>query len=116
MKDWLVARIEKALAHGLGTHTFDDVVRALAAGEFQIFHNEGAVCITEIKQTPRKKFLQIFLVAGRLQDLKALQPEVLQFGRDQGCDFVLGGGRMGWQKVATPGWDKQWVVHKYDLS
>ncbi len=115
MHDWLIRRIEKALEQGLGTHTFDDVAEALAKGEMQIFYNDGAVCITEIKQAPRKRYLSIFLVAGRMQDLTELQAKVEQFGRDQGCDFIAGGGRLGWQKVATPGWKKQWVVYTFDL-
>jgi hypothetical protein len=116
MHDWLIARVEKALEHGLGTHTFSDVAKALAEGEMQIFFNEAAVCITEIKQAPRKRYLSIFLVAGRLSELKELEPQIIQFGRDQNCDFVAGCGRLGWQKVATPGWKKRWVVHSFDLN
>lgn len=116
MKDWLIKRIERALEIGLGTHTFDDLLKALASGEMQIFYNDDAVCVTEIKSAPRKRYLNIFLAAGKLEKLKELQPEIVKFGQDQGCDFIAGGGRLGWQKVATPGWSKRWVVHTYDLT
>lgn len=115
MHDLLIQRVRRALEHGLNTHTFDDVSEALISGEMQAFWNDNAVCITEIKQAPRKRYLSIFLVAGRLEALKALEPQVIEFGRAQGCDFVAGSGRLGWQKVATKGWTKKWVVHTYDL-
>ena len=116
MSEHLIPRIARALKHGLGTHTVEDVAGALAAGEMQVFFNDAAICVTEIKQAPRKKFLSIFLVAGELAALKQLQPQVLQFGRNQNCDFVLGSGRIGWQKVATEGWAKRWVVHTFNLN
>ena len=114
-RERLLTKIEKALSFGLGTHTVNDVFDLIKSGQMQIFYTEESAVVTEIKQAPRKKYMCIFLVAGKLDGLKRLQYEVIQFAKDQGCDFISGGGRLGWSKVATEGWKKRWVLHTYDL-
>ena len=116
MSDFLLKRMEKALRFGLGTHTMADVFRSLETGEMQLFSNEEGVCITEIKQAPRKKYMSIFLVAGRLAALRKIYPDVIKYAEEHDCSFILGGGRMGWTKVAYPEWSKQFVTYKLDLT
>jgi hypothetical protein len=108
--------MEKALRFGLETHTMADVFRSLETGEMQLFSNEEGVCITEIKQAPRKKYMSIFLVAGRLTALRKIYPDVIKYAEEHDCSFILGGGRMGWTKVAYPEWSKQFVTYKLDLT
>jgi hypothetical protein len=116
MSEFLLKRMEKALKIGLETHTMDDVLQCLHNGEMQMFANEEGVCITEIKQTPRKKYMSVFLLAGRLPALRELYPVVVEHAKEQGCDFILGGGRMGWEKAVYPDWSKQFVTYKLDLK
>jgi len=116
MSDFLLKRMEKALRFGLETHTMEDVFHCLEAGTMQLFSNEEGVCITEIKQAPRKKYMSVFLLAGRLPALRELYPVVIKYAEDNGCDFVLGAGRMGWEKAVYPDWDKQFVTYKLDLT
>jgi len=115
MSEFLLKRMEKALKVGLETHTMADVFRCLETGEMQIFSNEEGVCITEIKQAPRKKYMSVFLLAGRLPALRKLYPTVVNYAKEQGCDFILGGGRLGWEKAVHPDWSKQFVTYKLDL-
>ena len=61
--DEIIRRIEKALAHGNNTHTWEDVRQGLLEGSYQIFWNVHGVCITEIVQAPQKKILA--LLCGR---------------------------------------------------
>jgi len=111
----LVRRIKKALKHGLDTHSYDDLVAGLDSGTFQMFADDDGVVVTEIRVAPQKRYLNIVLVAGELETLKNMQPRLVEFGRANGCEFILGSGRLGWEKVATPGWKRRWVAHTLDI-
>jgi len=115
-KDKIVRRIKKALKKGGDTHTFDDMVKLLTEGRLQMFENGESVCVTEILSAPQKRYLSIFLAAGNMDELKELQPRIVQFARENGCKFIQACGRMGWEKVATDGWKKRWVVHTLDVA
>lgn len=97
----LIQRLKKALVLGGGTHDWVDIKTGLYEGIYQIFWNEGAAVVTEVVQAPRKKYLNVFLAAGRLRDVIELQHKVVQFGNEMGCDFVRAIGRLGWKKYES---------------
>lgn len=95
----IIQRIKKALHHGGDTHTWEDVCQGLVEGKFQIFWNDYGVCITEIMVSPRTKYLNAFIVAGKLPGVMDLQEQVENFAREQSCKFMLTTARHGWKKV-----------------
>ena len=114
--DEIIRRIEKALAHGGNTHSWDDVRHGLIEGEFQIFYNAGGVCITEIVQSPRIRTLHVFVAAGLKDAVLALQPDLVAFGLSQGCSRITAVGRFGWGKILPKlGWKKAHVAMTFDL-
>jgi len=88
-KTELVRRIKKALKYGLDTHNYDDLVAGLDSGAFQMFADDDGVVVTEIRVAPQKRYLNIILVAGELETLKNMQPRLIKFGRENGCEFTL---------------------------
>jgi len=103
--DEIIRRIEKALAHGGDTHTWDDVRHGLIEGKFQIFWNDFGACITEIVDAPKKRYLNCFVVAGQLPEVMDLQKDVDTFALVHGCSYIMTSARMGWQKVLPDyGW------------
>ena len=97
------ARIEKALAHGGGTHTLADVADLVKSGKAQWWDNGDGMIITEIHEFPRLKAVHYWLVAGALRDCLALQHDIDPWALKQGCTIATAVGRRGWGRAA-PGW------------
>lgn len=115
--DEIVRRIEKALVHGGGTHTWDDLREGLIRGEYQIFYNEGGALVTEVVKYPRANVLHCLVGAGDLDAVLALQPEMRRFGATHQCKFISTIGRVGWERVLPKhGWKKTHVAFTYDLE
>lgn len=106
----ILKRMEKALALPFSSHNFNDVVDALRAGDMQAFWNDDAIVVTEICVSPRRKYLNIFLAAGSLEGVYALQTQIAAFATQNGItEPVQGTMRPGWGKhLKKRGW-KKWA-------
>lgn len=110
-------QIEAALAHGSGTHTFEDVVADLAGGRMQLWPGHESVVVTEIREFPRAKVLHVVLAGGTLKALEPMLEPLLNWGRAQGCSRVMMLGRPGWTRtfLAAAGWTPTAVLMEADL-
>lgn len=106
----LQKRLAKALKLAGDTHTIEDIQHAVARGEMQCFANEDSFVITEISQTPKAKYLNIFLAVGNMSVVSFL-PDIEKFAEDNSCQWVQAIGRPGW-KVILPknGYEETHVV------
>lgn len=116
----LSGHIEAALAYtgDPPTHTLEDIRDAVADGRLQMWPTENSVVFTEILQYPRKRVLNFFLAGGNLDDMKALQPIILEWGRSQGCDVATFIGRPGWSRTfltRADGWSPTMLVFEREL-
>lgn len=103
----ILERMEKACSLPFASHSLADVIAALKAGHMQAFWNDEAVVVTEICTTPRRRFLNIHLVAGSLDSVLALQTQVASFARKQGLTEVQATCRPGWfRRLKKRGWEK----------
>jgi hypothetical protein len=110
-------RLQKALDLAGNTHEIDDVVAGVRSGALQAFSSENAFVVTEIAVAPRKKWLNVFLAVGQLDEVMELQPQVEAFGREQGCEFMVMTGRKGWLKVLPEyGWRENGVSYARPLQ
>lgn len=110
--DELKLKICRALEQDGGTYCIDDVFRDLEVGAMQAFSKNQTIVITQIVQAPRKRWLNIFVVAGSSKDAMSLQDEVMQFAADKGCEFMAMTGRKGWSKILPKfGWSEQSVSY-----
>lgn len=107
----IVRRIEEALAID-GTHNWQDMREMLIDGRCQIFWSDHGAWITEILAGPRKKFLNVWVVAGELPEVMEIQKQVERHARENGCKvMVVRGARLGWKNIAKAyGWDTRAVV------
>jgi hypothetical protein len=112
----LYRRYRKTLEKA-GTYLSEDIQDAVEAGTMQAFHNGSALVITQIQQFPRRRYLQVVIVCGELGSIEALQPEVVKFARDHGCDFLLATtSRFGWDAVMPRlGWEKVGSVFRLEM-
>jgi hypothetical protein len=104
--------IEEALRYAGGTHTFDDIVDGVAAGTLQFWPGRTSAIVTEILETPRKKILHFFLAGGTLAELETMLPEIVAWGKAQGCTVTTLVGRKGWERtfITRQGWKPTLVV------
>ena len=106
-----IAGLEKALVHSGATHTLRDVLDKIVSGDAQAWESEGAVLITELRETPQMRVLHFWLAAGELEDVISLSEKVIEWGRGVGCKRASLSGRRGWEKVLAPvGWTPELVL------
>lgn len=112
----MMRRLKKALDLAGNTHTIDDVVAGVKSGALQAFSSENAFVVTEVASAPQKRWLNVFLAVGELDEVMELQPQIAAFGREQGCDFMVMTGRKGWLKVLPDyGWRENGVSYALPL-
>jgi hypothetical protein len=98
--------IESALVYASGTHTYEDVVEACEKGEAQYWAGPNSIIITQIDHQPQKTILQFWLAAGNQKELEAMEPHIIEWGKEQGCTTARFLGRKGWERsfLAREGW------------
>lgn len=113
----IIKRIEKALVLGGSTHTWEDVRFALLEGKMQIFWNDFGACITEICVTPQLRYLNCFVVAGKLPEVMELHDQVENHALSAGCAYMITSARKGWKTVLPKfGWKDTRSVFVRDLQ
>lgn len=113
----MIARLRKALVLGGDTHSVDDIVAGVRSGALQAFASENAFVVTEVGVAPRKKWVNVLVAAGELDEVMELQPQIEAFGRDQGCEFMTMTGRRGWSRVLPDhGWHETGVMYALPLT
>jgi len=111
-----IERLQKALDRD-GGHDWDDVVELLEKGECQIFDSEHGAWITSIKEAPKGRALNVWLVAGTLPRVMETQPQVEEYARANGCTKLTAGVRRGWKKTAEAhGWKVTGLVIEKELT
>ena len=106
--------MRKALRLGSDTHTLEDLIEALRKGEMQAFHNDRAIVITEIAQTPRRRFVHVFLSAGELDGVLELMGQIEEWGLANGCEFARACVRPGYEPVLKArGWQRRMIMMEY---
>ena len=109
--------ILKALQFGGEAYTIEDVEQMIIEGTAQMWVRGESVIVTEIVKYPRAKHLHLFLAGGDLDELDQLLPEILEWGKGQGCRLVTLSGRRGWERsfLADQGWKPTLIVMEKEL-
>jgi hypothetical protein len=100
-----LARLQRALEWGGGTHSIGDVVDLIKEGRAQLWENEAGVIVSEIEEYPQMKAVRFWLIAGELKHCLALEDDILADAIERGCTKAVAMGRKGWGRAAAPtGW------------
>lgn len=91
--------IEAALEHAHGTHTLDDVLQLVVAGDAQFWAFDNAAIVTEIVRYPQRTVLRFWLAGGDLDTLTEAEPEIIEWSKQWGCQSVEIFGRRGWSRA-----------------
>ncbi len=111
--------IEAALVFAGGTHTFEDVAQEVEAGTAQFWPGPHSCIVTQVDEQPSRSILVFFLAAGNADELRAMEPLVIQWGQEQGCTLARMVGRKGWKRsfLTHIGWrDTDYVVLEKEID
>ena len=115
----LVPEVERALAYTEGTHTVADIQAMITAGHAQLWPGERSVVVTQLRETPQKRLLHVFLAAGAMDEIQRLMPIVYEWGTAMGCTGASFTGRKGWARTFVTkehGWEAKWTTFTKALS
>lgn len=104
----------KAIAEGDGSHTEDDVLARILAGEYRLWVFEKCAFVTFIWKRPQFTALYIYIAGGDLDALIAEQPNLEMWAKANGCARVYSAGRVGWERV-FPDYKKLGVTYAKEL-
>lgn len=109
--------IEDALEYSGGTHTFQDIADGVAEGRMQLWPAPRGCIVTEIVVYPRKKYLNLFLAGGELDQLLDMNESITAWAKQWGCDGGMMSGRSGWKKpLEKLGWKVMHVHYVKELE
>ena len=91
-------QVEKVLARMGGTHTLADILALIEKGDMQSFSDGDTWVVTQVLQLPRKRVLEVFMVIGTLEGMRAIEPAVMDFAKQLDVGLVRAFGRDGWKK------------------
>lgn len=96
--DERVMYIQDALDADLPTHTLQDVWDMIAdpTKPVQFWPTPNGAVVTMLDRYPRMSLLRFWLAGGDLGELSKIEPRIAEWGRRNGCEYALIGGRDGW--------------------
>ena len=102
--------IEDALEYAQFSHTLEDVLRIVLAGDAQFWPDAKAALVTELIDYPQRRTLRFWLAGGDLDALRDLEVAAIEWSKLWGCTSSEIVGRRGWvralngyQEAATVG-------------
>ena len=103
--------INRALAKGSGTHTYEDIAEDVLKGDSQLWMGKDSCMVTQVLQLPQKRRLHIMLGSGDLNELlEMVEEELIPFAKANNCKDMSLVGRKGWKKVLSKsGWSEDYV-------
>jgi hypothetical protein len=92
--------LDAALAHAGRTHSLDDVLALVVAGEARFWAGRACALVAALERDPGETRLLIWLAGGAREELEdELLPLAEAWGRDAGCHRALVIGRAGWERT-----------------
>jgi len=98
-------KVDAAVEYGTSRLTAEDILKNLLTGAMQLWiawNDSGirALCITEVAESPRSRWVSVFACTGEGRDewigyLKNIE----DWARSIGCDCVEMYARPGWKRV-----------------
>lgn len=92
---WLAAAVQR---YG-DTHSKEDIWGAITRGTAQLHPLPNSAIVTSIESYPTgRKEMRCWLAGGDLTEIKAYEPALCKWAREEGCHVMGIVGRRGWVK------------------
>lgn len=109
--------IAHALVYGGNTHNFDDIVAGVLANHYEVLYNDHAIAICEREFYASVRFYHVFVAAGTLDAVLALQEQMLERARAHNCTKLTMFGRFGWKRVlSSHSWTPKLIYMARDVT
>ena len=89
--------------------TEDEVLQGIWKGKYQLWTATSSAAVTEIVTYPNSKATRVWLAGGDLEELQAMEKEVVAWANSIGCNEVQIAGRGGWER-ALQGYERICVI------
>ena len=125
LKIWpqIAPMVESALKHGDGRVAERDIFDGVMNKVFTLWVTRKkrqikAVCVTQIINSPRKRFLNLYLLSGENRsDWLPHEDTIAAYARAMGCEqLTIEFGRIAWERKLNDGWRKVAIVMVKDLT
>ena len=95
-----------------GEMNLEELRGGIAKGEYQLWNGPHSALVTEVIDFPRERVLHFALAGGKLDEIEAMLPPILAWGREIGATRTTLSGREGWQRTFLKqlGWKVKAVV------
>lgn len=106
-------QITKAVGYTNGAYEFEDIQRGLDEGTLQALWLPHSVLIYTIESHPRFPVCNVFLAAGRMEDMARFELAIVEVARIYGCKRITMTGRRGWMRsflTAESNWKESTLV------
>jgi hypothetical protein len=88
------------------THTKEHIWKLVENGRAHLFPGPDHAALTELLYYPTGlKRMNMWLVGGKLESIKAAYPEWEEWAKYKGCHDLVGTGRRGWLRELK-GWEE----------
>lgn len=115
--DELKRRFERAVRQLGGAYDVEDIINRVNDGTMQSWQSGQSVVVTEVLSFPRKKIVNVVLVAGNIEEIMALQDEVAAWAKEIGCSKMITSGRRGLSTVLPKyGWSNGRCIYELNLE
>lgn len=91
--------IQEALDHAGNLCNLEDVWQLIESGQAQFWPGYECALVTEIKDYPEKRVLNVWLGGGKLEEIRGMEPHIRKFAKNSSCHLILIQGRPGWKKI-----------------
>lgn len=111
-------KLERALELDGGKHTVQDVADMIERGDAKLWVNGDSLVITQVVSYPQDRTLNFWIASGDLDEVRAMLPQIYEYGYAMGCSHAETTCRRGWARVmANDGWQeaKKLVVMRRSL-
>lgn len=97
--------IEAALEVAGNRYTFNDVVKFVVHGEFDVYDVDGSILIAKVEATDNARDFCVFIAAGSLKPILAFEDALIREASMRMCSRLVIHGRRGWEKpLQNLGW------------
>jgi hypothetical protein len=93
--------IVEAIASAPGFETIEDVEKLIGQRKYSVLFGDNSAAVIELAQFQQRRVLIVQHGGGDLGELlDVLEPALCNYARTQGCDGIMGLGRLGWKRAA----------------
>lgn len=98
--DWTFARGFLLPAAALINVGENELIVKLGGGLLHLWTAPNAAALSMFEEIGSKRVLDFYMAGGDFDEIIAMEPEAMAFGKANGCVRVTWRGREGWQRVA----------------